>query len=250
MTYGDEEFIPAVEGEEDVPNYPTAFGITFTPRVSGITFGILGVLGAAYMLVNFALPAWEQVQQLQSTVKDKKSQVANQENIEKQLEASKEDLEKAKQQSQKVLSLFADEQSLNTLLLDLNNRVKASNGQIVLYEPEANGATPVTDGSLGTEVNGKLKRKKIGVELEGNYAQIQSIMRGFERLQALLLVKDFTAKLTQDREVQIDPNTNLVTSAKPPTITTSMTLEALLPLNEQEKQEAEAAAAQAQQTKK
>ncbi|NET58644.1 MAG: hypothetical protein F6K47_21560 [Symploca sp. SIO2E6] len=250
MTYADEEFIPAVEGEEEAPSYPTAFGITFTPRVSGIAFAILGIAGAAYMLMNFALPAWEQVQELQNTVNVKKNTVNNQGDIEKQLEAAKKDLDKAKQQSQKVLSLFADEQSLNTLLLDLNNRVEASNGKIVLYEPEANGAIPVTDGSLGAEVDGKLKRKKIGVELEGNYAEIQSIMRGFERLQALLLVKDFTAKLTEDREVQIDPNTNLVTSAKPPKLTTSMTLEALLPLNEQEKQAAEASAAEAQQQKK
>jgi type IV pilus assembly protein PilO len=242
MTYADEEFLPAGEGEEEASSYPTAFGITFTPRVSGITIAILGILGAAYMMVNFAWPAWQQVQELQGTVNQKQSRLEGKEDIEKQLDASKVQLEQAKQKSQRVLGLFADEQSLNTLLLDLNNRVKASNGQIVLYEPEENGAIPVTDGSLGTEVNGKLKRKKIGVEVEGNYAQIRSIMRGFERLQALLLVKDFTAELTEDREVQIDPNTNLVTSAKPPTIKTKMTLEALLPLNEEEKKQAEAAA--------
>jgi len=249
MTYADEEFLPVVEGEEEAANYPTAFGITFTPRVSGITIAILGILGAAYMLVNFAWPAWQQVQELQTTVNEKETRLDGQEEIEKQLDASKVELEKAKQKSQKVLGLFADEQSLNTLLLDLNNRVKASNGEIILYEPEENGAIPVTDGSLGKEVDGKLKRKKIGVELEGNYAQIRSIMRGFERLQALLLVKDFTAELTEDLEVQIDPNTNLVTSAKSPTIKTKMTLEALLPLNEQEKKAAEAAA-QAQQAQK
>ena len=242
MTYADEEFLPAVEGEQEASSYPTAFGITFTPRVSGITFAILGILGAAYLFVNFAWPAWQQVQELQGTVDQKQSKLEQQEQIEKQLQASKVELEKAKQKSQRVLGLFANEQSLNTLLLALNDRVKASNGQIVLYEPKEEGATPVTDGSLGAEVNGKLKRKKIGVELEGNYAQIQSIMRGFERLQALLLVKDFTAELTEDREVQIDPNTNLVTSAKAPNIKTKMTLEALLPLNEEEKKQAQAAA--------
>ena len=245
MTYADEEFLPAAEGEEEASSYPTAFGITFTPRVSGITFAILGILGAAYLFMNFAWPAWQQVQELQGTVDQKQSKLDQQQQIEKQLQASKVELEKAKQKSQRVLGLFANEQSLNTLLLALNDRVKASNGQIVLYEPEEEGATPVTDGSLGAEVNGKLKRKKIGVELEGNYAQIQSIMRGFERLQALLLVKDFTAELTEDREVQIDPNTNLVTSSKAPNIKTKMTLEALLPLNEEEKKQAEAAAAQA-----
>ncbi|NEP14905.1 MAG: hypothetical protein F6J92_37905 [Symploca sp. SIO1A3] len=243
MTYADEEFLPAAEGEEEVSSYPTAFGITFTPRVSGITIAILGILGAAYMLVNFAWPAWQQVQELQGTVKEKQTRLDGKEDIEKQLDASKVELEKAKEQSQRVLGLFADEQSLNTLLLDLNNRVKASNGQIIVYQPEDNGAIPVTDSSLGAEVNGKLKRKKIDVELEGNYAQIRSIMRGFERLQALLLVKDFSAELTEALEVQIDPNTNLVTGAKPPTIKTKMTLEALLPLNEQEKKAAEAAAA-------
>ncbi len=63
MTYADQDFLP-VEGQEEAPNYPTAFGITFTPRVSGIVFGLLGLAAAAYLLVNVVQPAWQQNQDL------------------------------------------------------------------------------------------------------------------------------------------------------------------------------------------
>jgi hypothetical protein len=42
MTYADEEFMTA-EGQEETPNYPTAFGITFTPTIGGIIIGVIGL---------------------------------------------------------------------------------------------------------------------------------------------------------------------------------------------------------------
>ncbi|NES74023.1 MAG: hypothetical protein F6K24_56985, partial [Okeania sp. SIO2D1] len=58
MTFADaEEFIP--EGEEQQPDYPQAFGVTFTPTVSGVLVGVLGFGVAAYLAYTFVLPAWE-----------------------------------------------------------------------------------------------------------------------------------------------------------------------------------------------
>jgi len=62
MTYADQDFIP--EGQEENPNYPTAFGITFTPQVGGILFGVLGLLGSLYLFLNVVQPAWENYQKL------------------------------------------------------------------------------------------------------------------------------------------------------------------------------------------
>ena len=46
MTVGD-DFIPVEEGQElDEPSYPTVFGISLTPVVSGIGIAVLGLVGA------------------------------------------------------------------------------------------------------------------------------------------------------------------------------------------------------------
>ncbi|MEB3228143.1 MAG: pilus assembly protein, partial [Synechocystis sp.] len=67
----DEEFDASAD-------YPTAFGITFTPQVSGIALGIVGVVGMVYIVLNFFLPAWDEYQQLKSDEAAKQAQVDQQ----------------------------------------------------------------------------------------------------------------------------------------------------------------------------
>ena len=55
----DEEFDASAD-------YPTAFGITFTPQITGIALGVVGVVGMVYILISFFLPAWNDYQQLKS----------------------------------------------------------------------------------------------------------------------------------------------------------------------------------------
>lgn len=208
MTYADEEFLP--EGQVETPNYPTAFGITFTPRVGGVIFAVLGVLGAAYLLMNLVQPEWQRKQELEIKKAQIQGEIGRLEETKKRIEAKKVELEQAKQQNRQVLNLFANDKTLDTLLLDLNNFVKDRKGTLKTYNfgenpPATDGV--VNDGSLGTQVNGKLKRKTIGVELEGSFDQIQSIMRSFERLQSLLVVKDFKLETSDDPViVLLDPS--------------------------------------------
>ena len=42
------DFIPPDADFNDGPNYPSAFGITFTPMISGICLGVLGIGLAAF----------------------------------------------------------------------------------------------------------------------------------------------------------------------------------------------------------
>ncbi|HEY9829884.1 MAG TPA: hypothetical protein V6D26_04850 [Stenomitos sp.] len=199
MTYADEEFLP--EGQVETPNYPTAFGITFTPKVGGIIFAVLGLLGAAYLFVNVVQPEWARNQTLQDEKAKIQDDIKRLGEIKQKIALKKQELEAAKVQNKQVLSLFANEKTLDTLLLNLNSSIKERKGALQTYSPGENPPTTdgvINDSSLGAEVNGKLQRKTINVELVGSFNQIQSIMRSFERLQTLLVVKDFKLETSDD----------------------------------------------------
>jgi type IV pilus assembly protein PilO len=265
MTFADDIGIP-VEGQEEAPRYPTAFGITFTPRVAGIIFGVLGLLGATYLLVNVVQPAWENYQQLESNVKDKENQVQQYQQIQQQIKEKQVQLEQAKQQNKQVLALFANEKSLNTLLLNLNSFVKARNGTMTKFEPvpDATQAAGTANASAAqTPGNGKLKRTIYNVEFEGTFDQVQSILRSFERLQTLLLVKDFKAVVSDEQGVVINPESGKVTPAifkrdknnkaipgGKPALKTTFKLEALSPVTPDEGPAQQASTKPAKTTKK
>ena len=251
MTYADEEFIP-VEGQDENPSYPKAFGITFTPKVGGIIFGVLGLLGATYLLINVVQPAFQQYNQLNTDIKSKEEQLKRQEEIQKEIAQANTELEQAKQRNQQVLTLFSNEKTLDTLLLDLNSPIKARNGTLTYFEPvkqtaqaaNSNQAEPIPG-------NGKLARKTYNVRLEGNFEQTQSILRNYERLQSLLIVKDFKSELYDDQGVLInvtngtsvpaifkkDENRKIIPGGKP-TLRTSFKMEALTPVTEDQAKQA------------
>lgn len=249
MSYADSEFMPD-DNQDESPSYPTAFGVTFTPKVSGILIGVLGLLGATYLLLNLVQPAWQRYQELDAEVKTKKGQIQNKQQLQQEIAQAKVKLEQAKQQNKQVLSLFANEKTLNTLLLDLNTLVKARNGTLTSFQPATNpqqdkgGSNVVNDGSLGAAVNGKLKRNTINVELEGSFDQVQSIMRSFERLQSLLIIRDFNAQISTPQAVVVDSagraipvvvnkDRRMVPNAKP-TLKATFKLDALSPVTEGE----------------
>ncbi|MEA5512699.1 GspMb/PilO family protein [Nodularia sp. UHCC 0506] len=245
------------QGEEfgSEKSYPVAFGITFTPKVIGIVVGVLGIAGAAYILLNMVMPAWEIYQQKQGQANDLQSQVEQKKASVKQIDQVKADLAQAKQQNIQVLSLFANENTLDTLLLDINRLIEATNSQVAAnavraklqkFVPASEQSEPINDGSLGPIVDGKLKRSSINIEVVGTFEQTQSIMRNIERLQPLLIVNNYEARLSPE------PTTNSeeeeVIRVGPAPITTSFELQALMPLNPEEvaDQAAEAAKAETQ----
>lgn len=241
MTYADEEFMP-VEGQEENPNYPKAFGITFTPRVGGIIFGLVGLLGATYLLVNSVQPAWQRYQELKASVESKEQQVQQKQKIQQEIREATARLEEAKQENQQVLSLFANDKTLDTLLLDLNSFVKDRRGSLTNFQPAPESEEVITDGSYGAALNGKLKHSVIDVQLQGSFDQVQSIIRSFERLQALLILKDFQAEVSEPQPLLL--NRGKVVPGAKPTIEATFQLEVLSPADEEEAKAAAAVPAQ------
>jgi type IV pilus assembly protein PilO len=223
------------------PNYPSAFGITFTPMVSGICLGVLGLAAAAYGWMTFVDPLRIETEALDAKVKEKQAQLGDTQKIEADLKKAKVRLAQVEQQRQQVLSLFAQPKNMDTILLDLNQVIKRYNAgtrdakrtkiesscpdwvkeqftttpdgqrfetavgpfvadaRLISFKPIP-GAAPtagaatvpnvVTDGSLGIELNNKLKRETMDVEFEGNFIQTQQIFRTIERLQPLLVMRN------------------------------------------------------------
>lgn len=242
MTVGG-DFVPVGEGRDiDAPAYPKVFGVSITPTVGAILLILLGAVGAYLLWSNLVQGTLQRNQELKADIATKEQQLANQEDTQKQIADAKVRLQEAQQLQADVRSLFASEDSLNTLLLDINERVQSVNAGITdptkratlsRFDLNAEESGPVTDSSLGTEVNNKLERRVYDVEIRGSFPQTQSIIRNIERLQPLLVVTDLKSELdSSTRKIVLDDRGRLVPAGQPNTqITTSFKLSALLPAN-------------------
>ncbi len=286
------DFIPPDADFNNEPNYPSAFGITFTPIISGICLGVLGIGLAAFGWMTFVEPLRLETEVLDAKVKQKESQLGDSQKIEANLKKARIDLVEVQQQRQQVLSLFAQQKNMDTLLFDLNQLIKRNNSGLLdrkvaklascpdwvkeqftttpdgqrfeetigplsveaklrSYKPSvpvAAAATAttvpnvVTDGSLGLELNNKLKRDTVDVEFEGNFNQTQQIFRAIERLQPLLVLRDMN--IAVDRQggspilYEINSNSPVpeaLRNCQPDTVLkTSFKMDALIPVSPEE----------------
>lgn len=231
MTFA-EDFTSS-EGEELEAgyNYPTAFGITFTPVVSGITFAIIGLLGGLYIFMNLVVPAQENYQKLKTTKEQQGSKVKQQDRIrlDKEKVTVEGELKEAQSLKQQILRVFADgSPNSDTLLIDLNGFIESRKAKLISFTPEGSEEV-ITDGSLGPEVNGKLKRQTYKLEIDGTFEQTQSILRNMERLQSLFMIKDFDSKVTEKPTLLFDGKK--VISQGETKLVTKFTVEAILPLD-------------------
>lgn len=238
MTFSDEMNFEGSEFEEESSAYPVVFGITFTPTISGILIGVLGVAAAAYMFSSFVKPAWDTFAEKQGTKEQLETDIESKQARLQSIDELNAKLAQSKRQQAKVWAVFANEKTLDTLLIDLNRLVEAGNAQLSRnavkaklqkFAPDSEGIQPVVDGSLGAEVDGKLKRSSTEVVISGTYEQTQSILRNIERLQPLLLVKDYQSTLITETIEEGKP-----ARVGPTPITTTFKLEALVPMNPEE----------------
>ncbi len=243
MTLSDDLNFAEHGGEFDsaTPAYPVVFGIAFTPKIIGILVGVIGLAGAGYIVLNLLMPAWESYQQQQAKSTELQGQIEQKKASIKQIGKVKDELAQAKQQKVQVLGLFANEKTLDTLLLDLNRLIESGStptsmnvvrAKLKRFVPVSQKPEPVTDGSLGILVNGKLQRSSINAEISGTYEQTQSIMRNIERLQPLLIVKDYQANLAPAEARS--PSDKTPVRVGPAAINTSFQLQVLMPLSPEE----------------
>jgi type IV pilus assembly protein PilO len=248
MTFADDF---ALEGEgAEQPEYPSIFGISFTPTVGGVLCALLG-LGAAVALGWYVVkPAWDSLQAKETELSDIQGQIDALQAAQQEINQLALEQQQLQVQKQEILSLFASEDKLDTYLYDLSQQVQSRQGQLIKFEPgaaaEGGSVEPVivADGSLGTAADGLLKTKTFNVSVEGTFDQTQSILRSIEALQLLSSVKDFNTQASQETEqVTYDPAKTELVPASKPKLNTTFTLETLVPLSAEELE----AAAQANQ---
>ncbi len=208
-------------------NYPVAFGITFTPKVSGIAAGIGGCLIAAYLIWSQVLPALNSYNQLQQDKLQKEQQLSQLKTlkVETKIQAKKAELQEAQDIQAEVIKLFTQENHLETLLIDVNSFVNATNVQLNSYTPGSE--TEVTDSSFGELANGKIKTKSYNLNVEGSFAQLQLFLQDIERLQPLLVIREFSASIMNEQNYLLQQDKVVVTGQ--PKLQTTMTVNAVFP---------------------
>ncbi|MBW4619261.1 MAG: hypothetical protein KME17_07865 [Cyanosarcina radialis HA8281-LM2] len=239
MTYSTaEDFTPGdVEEFDEGPNYPTAFGITFTPTVGGAVLGILGIAGAGYLLMNMVMPTWQANQELQTKVADLQTQIEQKKAFQDRINAANANLDAAKQQNKVVQSLLASERSLNTLLIDVNRFVGGIQGKLDSFQPEQPlpQAPVVADGSLGAGVNGKVKAYNINMTVTSTFPQLLSLLRSIEQMQTMIVIQDVRTQIGGEnpQKFVVDSQGKVVVVGQP-NLTTNLKLKAIMPLSSEE----------------
>jgi type IV pilus assembly protein PilO len=126
------DFLPAEDDqlEQLGPTYPSAFGIEFTPKIQAILLGLLGV-GGAFAIYNFLVsPVVEERQTLETQVTGKELQVEQQAASLQEIADLQAQLDQALQQRVEIYSLLGNQETLDTLLLDINQQIQNSNASI------------------------------------------------------------------------------------------------------------------------
>ena len=219
------------------PVYPSVFGITFNPIVSGLCVAAIGVGVSGYIFMSYLQPQITKNQELETKLAQTQDQIEQRKDNAKKIAIAEQSLNRANAQIQLVIGLFANDKKLDTLLLDLNKLVNIRQGELQKFTPDlpvagsgSSGAAVVNDGSLGTALNNKIKRKGVSIEVKGNFDQVQSILRTVERLDQLLLVKDFKAEVDKkDLKMLVNAQGKLIPQAEA-SIKTSFKIQALIPL--------------------
>ncbi|MDB9516964.1 hypothetical protein PN466_08390 [Roseofilum reptotaenium CS-1145] len=194
----------------------------------GIGIGVVGLGIAAFLAYSQVLPAMEKNKELQAEVNDKQIQVRQEQELQNQLLAAQEDQELAKQQSQDVTTLFADDAALDTLLLDINRILKERGVELMQFEPDSQGIQLVEDGSLGTEVDSKLRSQGYRLQFSGTFDQTRLVLLNLERLQPLLVVDSMRVTVDPSSQEVLYQGGNLV-AQNAPKLMTEMEIKALLP---------------------
>jgi hypothetical protein len=229
-------------------DYPSAFGITFTPMVSGIALVVLGVVGAGYISMNMVLPAQAKYKQASTKKQELQTQLEKIKTGDLQLKLNQlqSELEAKKLLKSRIIAMFTSEKDLDTLLIDLNNFVTANQGRLLQYQPDSQ-ASLVQDGSLGEKVNGKLNRKGISLTIEGTFNQTKSILQDLERLQPLLMIKNISFQVSQKPTAILTSSQNELVSGQEAKLKTDIQLDAILPSSQEEFEAAKQAEEKAQQ---
>ncbi|MBL1211352.1 type II and III secretion system protein [Geminocystis sp. GBBB08] len=221
------EFEPQ-DGDFGGSDYPEAFGITFTPKVIGITMGVGGFLIAAYLFWSQVLPVWGELSQLNKQKQEKESQLLQLSSSQlNQIIAKKQnELKEITDLKDDVLKLFATDKVLDTLLLDINKFTTFSNVTMNSFVPNPDRET-IADDSFGSLATNNLQVKTYNLDLEGSFNELLPFLQDLERLQPLLVVKNLNTSILNPPQYLLE-NNQLITVGQPK-LKTSITIQAVFP---------------------
>ena len=249
MTFAD-DFAADESLSED---YPSAFGITFTPVVMGVAIAVIGITLAVYSYVKSVKPAQAEYEQAAAQKIELQAQLSQIKTGDLQLKLAELQAELAQKQvlKSRVLSMFTSENDLETLLIDLNGFIASNQGALTQYQPDSNVST-ISDASLGSEVQGKLKRKGISLTFQGTFGETKQILQDLERLQPLLMVQSISSTVEEKPTAILTSNRGEIVPQQEAELKTQIKIDAILPLSEAELERAKKAdeeAAKAEQEK-
>jgi type IV pilus assembly protein PilO len=213
------------------PSYPSIFGLSLSPALIGGLLAIVGLAGSGYFIYSSLMPQQQANQELQTKLDSLKQQIQERQENAKKIAEAKIKLDKVKVQQKAVLALFANDKKLDTLLLDLNKLINTRQGELQRFTPDVASTGVIADSSLGTALNGKLRRRSTDIEVDGSFEQMQSILRTVERLDQLLILKDFQADLMV---VPVNTVSGSGATSSTPKIKTKFKLQAVIPLTPEE----------------
>ena len=228
--------------------YPSAFGITFTPPIMGVAIAVAGITLAVYGFMKYVKPAQEELQQAVTQKQELQAQLNSIKSGDLQLKLAQlqADLAEKKVLKSRVLSMYTSEEDLETMLIDLNSFIASNGGDLIQYQPDSN-ISVVGDASLGSGVQGKLKRKGISMTFEGTFNETKQILQDLERLQPLLMVQSIGSTVTEKPTALITGNKSEIVPNEQAELKTQIKLNAILPQSQAELERARKADQEAAQ---
>ena len=244
MTFAN-DFIEDKSLDDD---YPSAFGITFTPMVCCIGLSVLGVVGAGYIYLNMVAPAQKASKTLKTQLQQKQTQLnqVKQKDYPQKVAKLKSEITEQKALKSKVMAMFTSQNDLETLLIDINSFVIANQGELVSYTPDRQIST-IDDNSLGVEARGKLKKKGLSLEIKGTFSQTQAILQDIERLEPLLVINSYESQVTEEPTAILVADQGQILGQEAAILSTKLKIDAILPSSQKELEQAKKAEENAKQ---
>ena len=244
MTFADDFASDELLEEGD---YPSAFGITFTPPIIGVALAVAGITLSIYGFVKYVKPAQQTYQETITQKETLQAQLNSIKTGDLQLKLAQlqADLAEKKVLRSRVLAMFTSEDDLETLLIDLNSFIATNQGELTQYQPDSNIST-VSDASLGSEVQGKLKKKGISLTFKGTFNETKQILQDLERLQPLLMVQSISSTIEEEPTAVLTASNSSIVPQKQAELKTQIKLDAILPMSQAELERAKKADEQAE----
>ncbi|MCS6960144.1 MAG: hypothetical protein RMK91_08835 [Pseudanabaenaceae cyanobacterium SKYGB_i_bin29] len=223
----------------------TLFGVTLGGRVLGIALGVIGVVGAGFIILQFISPLLAEIDAARLQIRQKEESIRGKEQEIAQKRDIPQKVEEAKQRKEAVLSLLPSPETLDTLILDINARL-AELGEPLIVSPVANISGSALRGRLDDFTPGAaaeataerpFRTRDYKITISATYQDTLEFMRKLEQLRPLLVVKDVRlkpSKIQIDAENLTPEQKNYIAATLPPLITTEFNLIAYIPLSPEE----------------